>query len=71
MRRIRYGSERVLQAAWPGPCRDCAALDGQTHMFLCCLEECAKCGDQWPGCGHIGLLRLMDPVWWALERVGI
>jgi hypothetical protein len=69
MRRVPYGSEQHLQDAWPGPCRDCGALDGQTHMFMCCLEECRRCQGQWPGCGHIGLAKLLDPWWWVLERL--
>jgi hypothetical protein len=51
--RLRYCSERVLQAAWPGPCRDCGALDGQHHLRGCCLEECPACGGQaMYGCGQ-------------------
>jgi hypothetical protein len=51
--RLRYGSERVLQAAWSGPCRDCAALEGELHMRGCCLEECPACGGQAMfGCGE-------------------
>jgi hypothetical protein len=51
--RLRYGSERILQAAWPGPCRDCAALDGQHHLRGCCLQECPACGEQaMYGCGQ-------------------
>jgi hypothetical protein len=69
MRRIRYGSEHHRQAAWPEPCWDCAALDGQKHMFGCCLEECRKCGGQWPWCGHTGIARALDPVWWLLDLV--
>jgi hypothetical protein len=65
--RLRYGSERVLQAAWPGPCRDCGALDGQHHIRGCCLQECPACGSQaMLGCGErcSGLLYPLRALRW-------
>lgn len=70
MRRVPYGSEQHLQEAWPGPCADCGALDGQLHVVIpCALEECAKCGGQWPCPTDVGTARLTDAVWWVLERL--
>jgi hypothetical protein len=45
------------------------SIRGQEHLFGCCLEECRRCGDQWPWCGHTGLARLLDPVWWVRDLV--
>jgi len=46
--RIRYGAD------YPDGmehCRDCGVAHGQVHVDGCCVERCARCGDQRMFCG--------------------
>lgn len=55
---VRFGEESVWSEPdedgdllEPGVCHDCRAEPGGVHHYLCCVEECPRCGEQLLTCG--------------------